>query len=71
MNALKTRSREAEGAQRGLDEKQRAAAQSSPLLHSAYFQTTLSINFMLLLSEQLYKYAEQSDDKIPIPGIAR
>lgn len=58
-------------AQRDLDEKQREVSQSSPLLHGAYFQTALSINFMLLLFQKLYKYAEQSDDKIPIPGIAR
>lgn len=75
MNALKTRGREAERergrAQRDIDEKQREVSQSSPLLHGAYFQTALSINFMLLLFQKLYKYAEQSDDKIPIPGIAR
>lgn len=58
-------------AQRDIDEKQREVSQSSPLLHGAYFQTELSINFMLLLFQKLYKYAEQSDDKIPIPGIAR
>lgn len=34
--------------------------------HHLYFQPVQSINYMLAVFEKLYKYAKESDDKIPI-----
>lgn len=46
--------------------RQREVSLSPPLQQSAYFQAMQSINFMLAVFEELCKYAEQPDDKIPI-----
>lgn len=68
VNGRRLRLRE----QRDSDERDsEKVSQSSPLQRGAHFQPLLSINFMLPVFEKHYKYAEQPEDKIPIPGIAR
>lgn len=54
-------------AKRDLDERDR---ERCPSHHLCIFPCSLSI-FMLAVFEELYKYAEQPDDKIPISSTAR